>query len=391
MSEKTSSATSPLVVRCHTYPSATFSSMYCCGTQMGDSFVAAGGVADDDAVEQIWVCNPSNNTTTGHLLNNARFNSSMIFMSNMIIFYGGAFGLQRYSTERFVRMVDDVFEDVTEQVRISGDESPPPLTLCSFTVVCDGQEGTGIGAKAILFGGSDVNGRTNKMYELECIDEMEFKWSLVKHHNKEDETFPTIRESHGMCRWKENTLILFMGLNRVSYLRDIFEFNVVSREFSLIRQSGKAPKRGRQRQMGGIIGDFLIVFGGAYINALNAIHVFNLETRTWMEFEVDYETIPRRMGAACAVIGNQLMISNGQGDREEPQSDVFGLELSLIEWTKELHRFFPDDFKECVFEMLLMHHHDQYEQGECNGFEWNMLPWEVIQRIIVKLGNIYFL
>ena len=31
--------------------------------------------------------------------------------------------------------------------------------------------------------------------------------------------------------------------------------------------------------------------------------------------------------------------------------------------------------------------HDQYDDDELNGFEWNMLPWEVIERIIGWLGR----
>lgn len=52
------------------------------------------------------------------------------------------------------------------------------------------------------------------------------------------------------------------------------------------------------------------------------------------------------------------------------------------EWEKEEHWKYPLRFQSEIKQILLMHCRDQYDDGETNGFEWNMLPWEVVERII---------
>lgn len=51
-------------------------------------------------------------------------------------------------------------------------------------------------------------------------------------------------------------------------------------------------------------------------------------------------------------------------------------------WSPDTHADYSTDFRQVVFHLLLMHYHDQYDNDELNGFEWNMLPWEIIERII---------
>eukprot|EP00003_Mantamonas_plastica_P015261 TRINITY_DN2595_c1_g1_i7.p1 TRINITY_DN2595_c1_g1~~TRINITY_DN2595_c1_g1_i7.p1 ORF type:complete len:181 (-),score=49.30 TRINITY_DN2595_c1_g1_i7:156-698(-) len=51
------------------------------------------------------------------------------------------------------------------------------------------------------------------------------------------------------------------------------------------------------------------------------------------------------------------------------------------EWIPERHSRYPKHFRDQVMQVLLMWNHDQYEDGECDGFEWNMLPWEVVLRV----------
>lgn len=57
------------------------------------------------------------------------------------------------------------------------------------------------------------------------------------------------------------------------------------------------------------------------------------------------------------------------------------------DWRPATHSTFGATFRLIVFEILLMHWHDQYDESELFGFEWNMLPWEIIERIIVWLGR----
>lgn len=56
-------------------------------------------------------------------------------------------------------------------------------------------------------------------------------------------------------------------------------------------------------------------------------------------------------------------------------------------WSKETHWSYPKAFRQQVRIILLMWMHDQYDDDELNGFDWNMLPWEVINRIIGHLAE----
>eukprot|EP00003_Mantamonas_plastica_P033771 TRINITY_DN989_c1_g2_i4.p1 TRINITY_DN989_c1_g2~~TRINITY_DN989_c1_g2_i4.p1 ORF type:complete len:135 (+),score=43.77 TRINITY_DN989_c1_g2_i4:3-407(+) len=51
-------------------------------------------------------------------------------------------------------------------------------------------------------------------------------------------------------------------------------------------------------------------------------------------------------------------------------------------WSKSRHLGFRKQFRDEVFQVLLMWNRDEYDDDELDGFEWNMLPWEVIERVI---------
>ena len=60
---------------------------------------------------------------------------------------------------------------------------------------------------------------------------------------------------------------------------------------------------------------------------------------------------------------------------------------SIPEWSPDTHHMYPKKFRDLVVEVLLLWNHDQYEHGECDDFPWNMLPLEVVLRIVRHLAS----
>lgn len=58
-------------------------------------------------------------------------------------------------------------------------------------------------------------------------------------------------------------------------------------------------------------------------------------------------------------------------------------------WQPANHPLWPTEFRDETKQIMLMWYHDQYDDDELFGFEWNMLPWEIIERIIKWLSISY--
>lgn len=64
-----------------------------------------------------------------------------------------------------------------------------------------------------------------------------------------------------------------------------------------------------------------------------------------------------------------------------------GVRMLPDEWSPEYHHRYQPSFRSQVKTMMLMWNHDQYDDNELSGFEWNMLPLEIIYRIIGRLAD----
>lgn len=65
--------------------------------------------------------------------------------------------------------------------------------------------------------------------------------------------------------------------------------------------------------------------------------------------------------------------------------DYMDLLKGYEHWNQQIHPTLSSGFRNTVKTMLLMWTRDEYDEDECNGFEWNMLPWEVLENIIQQL------
>ena len=60
-----------------------------------------------------------------------------------------------------------------------------------------------------------------------------------------------------------------------------------------------------------------------------------------------------------------------------------------VVWDKTNHKQWPSHIKGEIFQLMLMNTRDQYADDELDGFEWNMLPIEIMERIIRHLAGSY--
>eukprot|EP00003_Mantamonas_plastica_P033816 TRINITY_DN9938_c0_g2_i1.p2 TRINITY_DN9938_c0_g2~~TRINITY_DN9938_c0_g2_i1.p2 ORF type:complete len:223 (-),score=70.61 TRINITY_DN9938_c0_g2_i1:132-800(-) len=130
--------------------------------------------------------------------------------------------------------------------------------------------------------------------------------------------------------------------------------------------------------------NLLCCYGGkeGTYTQLNDIRVFDLEAMTQLTVDVGFLEIPRRSDPVGFWKGLRFTCCSGRDDFNNHNSKQFELSLAVLPWRKDLHHTQPMFVKRQVMQLLLMWNHDQYEDDECNGFEWNMLPLEIVERIV---------
>ena len=93
----------------------------------------------------------------------------------------------------------------------------------------------------------------------------------------------------------------------------------------------------------------------------------------------------------CLFAGGLLMYIDRTLDSQQQARIVYQdrpTDLNVVarklpkQWNEYNHCMYTKQFQTEVKTILCMNLHDRYGEDECNGFEWNMLPSEVIKRII---------
>uniref|UniRef100_N1R3H4 Acyl-CoA-binding domain-containing protein n=1 Tax=Aegilops tauschii TaxID=37682 RepID=N1R3H4_AEGTA len=122
------------------------------------------------------------------------------------------------------------------------------------------------------------------------------------------------------------------------------EFDPQTCTWSILRAYGKPPSS-RGGQSVTCVGDTLVVFGGegGGRSLLNDLHVLDLETMTWDEFESTGTPPSPRSEHAAACYADRYLLIFGGGSHSTCFSDLYLLDLQTMEWSRpEQHGIIPE-------------------------------------------------
>ncbi|XP_060569590.1 kelch domain-containing protein 1-like [Ruditapes philippinarum] len=145
--------------------------------------------------------------------------------------------------------------------------------------------------------------------DLYSFDTATNKWSQPMHMNL---GVPKARAAHGMCSVGRN-LLIFGGRDTEKRTNDLHIFNVDTRKWELdMKINGERPVA-RSFHTATAVGKRMVVMGGRGQdnNHLADFHIFDTETKEWMQPEVLGDT-PEARGQHCvAVVGDKLVMYGG--------------------------------------------------------------------------------
>lgn len=148
--------------------------------------------------------------------------------------------------------------------------------------------------------------------DLYCFDPATNQWSQPMHMNL---GVPTKRAAHGMCSVGQN-LVIFGGRDTEKRTNDLHIFNTGTRKWDLdMKCKGQWPAP-RSFHTTTAVGKRVIVTGGRGQdnNHLADFHIFDTETKEWMQPAVSGD-LPKPRGQHCvAVVGDQLVLYGGSSD-----------------------------------------------------------------------------
>ncbi|MBA0859484.1 hypothetical protein Goshw_007288 [Gossypium schwendimanii] len=192
--------------------------------------------------------------------------------------------------------------------------------------------------KMYIYGGNH-NGRY--LSDLNVLDLRSWTWSKVEAsiESKSEESPSPVNiapcAGHSLIPW-ENKLLSIAGHTKdPSETIQIKAFDLQTGTWSILKTYGKAPvSRGGQSVT--LVGSTLVIFGGqdAKRTLLNDLHILDLETMTWDDFDAVGVPPSPRSDHAAAVHAERYLLIFGGGSHATCFNDLHVLDLQAMEWSR---------------------------------------------------------
>lgn len=132
--------------------------------------------------------------------------------------------------------------------------------------------------RMIIFGGYRKI-RLNDMFEYDTDTQ---KWREIKLKG----IYPGPRDCHSAILYKGRYMIVFGGANGVMWLNDVYQFDIITEEWTLLPTNGREIPQGRAGHAAVLLNDDMIITAGWMgSRTLNDCWKYNLKTYTWTEIK----------------------------------------------------------------------------------------------------------
>ncbi|XP_006664611.1 acyl-CoA-binding domain-containing protein 6-like [Oryza brachyantha] len=196
--------------------------------------------------------------------------------------------------------------------------------------------------KMYVFGGN-YNGRY--LGDMQVLDFKSLSWSKleVKSQSEPSELTGTTSlapcAGHGLIPWGNKILCLAGHTREPTENLSVKVFDPQTCTWSTLRTYGRSPiSRGGQSVT--LVGDTLVVFGGEADgrSLLNDLHILDLETMTWDEFETTGTLPSPRSEHAAACHADRYLLIFGGGSHSTCFNDLHLLDMQTMEWSRPQHQ-----------------------------------------------------
>ncbi|XP_062203609.1 acyl-CoA-binding domain-containing protein 6-like [Phragmites australis] len=192
--------------------------------------------------------------------------------------------------------------------------------------------------KMYIFGGNH-NGRY--LGDIQVLDLKSLLWSKLEAKSQSglSESAETVSVAacagHSLIPWGNKILSLAGHTRDPTESLSVKEFDPRTCTWSTLRTYGRSPSS-RGGQSVTLVGNTLIVFGGegAGRTLLNDLHILDLETMTWDEFETTGTLPSPRSEHAAACYAERYLLIFGGGSHSTCFSDLHLLDTHAMEWSR---------------------------------------------------------
>ncbi|KAL5672452.1 hypothetical protein ACJX0J_016758, partial [Zea mays] len=192
--------------------------------------------------------------------------------------------------------------------------------------------------KMYVFGGNH-NGRY--LGDIQVLDFKTLSWSKLeaKSQAEPSESAGAVPFSacagHSVIQWGNKILCLAGHTREPAESLSVKEFDPQTCTWSTLRTYGRSPSS-RGGQSVTLVGDTLVVFGGEGHgrSLLNDLHILDLETMTWDEFETTGTPPSPRSEHAAACFAERYLLIFGGGSHSTCFSDLHLLDTQTMEWSR---------------------------------------------------------
>ncbi|TYI03018.1 hypothetical protein ES332_A11G308100v1 [Gossypium tomentosum] len=201
------------------------------------------------------------------------------------------------------------------------------------------EHGAAVVQDKMYISGGNHNGRY--LSDLNVLDLRSWTWSKVQAsiESKSEESPSPVNiapcAGHSLIPW-ENKLLSIAGHTKdPSETIQIKAFDLQTGTWSILKTYGKAPvSRGGQSVT--LVGSTLVIFGGqdAKRTLLNDLHILDLETMTWDDFDAVGVPPSPRSDHAAAVHAERYLLIFGGGSHATCFNDLHVLDLQAMEWSR---------------------------------------------------------
>ncbi|KAG0521097.1 hypothetical protein BDA96_08G131700 [Sorghum bicolor] len=192
--------------------------------------------------------------------------------------------------------------------------------------------------KMYVFGGNH-NGRY--LGDIQVLDFKTFSWSKLEAKSQAgpSESAGEVPFSacagHSVIQWGNKILCLAGHTREPAESLSVKEFDPQTCTWSTLRTYGRSPSS-RGGQSVTLVGETLVVFGGEGHgrSLLNDLHILDLESMTWDEFETTGTPPSPRSEHAAACFAERYLLIFGGGSHSTCFSDLHLLDTQTMEWSR---------------------------------------------------------
>uniref|UniRef100_A0A0E0BTQ1 Acyl-CoA-binding domain-containing protein n=1 Tax=Oryza glumipatula TaxID=40148 RepID=A0A0E0BTQ1_9ORYZ len=197
--------------------------------------------------------------------------------------------------------------------------------------------------KMYVFGGNH-NGRY--LGDMQVLDFKSLSWSKLEAKIQSEEPSDLTGTAslppcagHALVPWGNKILCLAGHTREPTESLSVKEFDPQICTWSTLRTYGRSPSS-RGGQSVTLVGGTLVVFGGEGDgrSLLNDLHVLDLETMTWDEFETTGTPPSPRSEHAAACYADRYLLIFGGGSHSTCFSDLHLLDMQTMEWSRPEHQ-----------------------------------------------------